>query len=295
MERELWRWVSRALKRLPRWWPRGAVYDNREVLAVLLLAALHDRSILWASHRRNWPVQAWRRRLPDQSTMSRRLRDPRIQEDLLRLLMIVQRNMETAYDDLIVDGKPLAVSEFSTDRDARTGWGAGRYQMGYKLHALIASTRQLLAWEVHPMNTAECVVAQDLLRTAHKLALIPPGATLLGDPSYDTNPLHETAAEVGAHLMAPRRKPQRSISVSHRQHPGRLESIAVFEHDPESAADLKARRGTIERYFGAMASAGGGLSTLPAWSRRLHRTRLWVGAKLVLNGAREALIAPLAA
>jgi hypothetical protein len=46
------------------------VYDNRTVIAVLLWAALHDRPIVWACQRSSWPVQAWRRRLPDQSTMS---------------------------------------------------------------------------------------------------------------------------------------------------------------------------------------------------------------------------------
>ncbi len=85
MERELWRSVTRAIRRLPRWWPRGAVYDNRQVLAVLLWASLHGRSVSWACQRGHWPVQAWRRALPDQSTMSRRLRDQRLLEDLRRL------------------------------------------------------------------------------------------------------------------------------------------------------------------------------------------------------------------
>ena len=35
------------------------------------LVALYDRSINWACQRGHWPFQAWRRRLPDQSTMSR--------------------------------------------------------------------------------------------------------------------------------------------------------------------------------------------------------------------------------
>ena len=91
MEHGLWRVITSALKRLPRWWPRGGVYDNRAVLAVLLWAALHERSVHWACQRSSWPVQAWRRRLPNQSTMSRRLRDTRVVEDLNRLLVIIQR------------------------------------------------------------------------------------------------------------------------------------------------------------------------------------------------------------
>ena len=76
---------------MPRWWPRNASYSNREILAVLLWAALHNKPICWACLRSSWPLQAWRRRLPDQSTMSRRLRDPDVWGDLRRLIDEVQR------------------------------------------------------------------------------------------------------------------------------------------------------------------------------------------------------------
>ena len=48
MEREIWRVVAQALKRLPRTRPRGAVYTDSEIIAVALWAALHDRPISWA-------------------------------------------------------------------------------------------------------------------------------------------------------------------------------------------------------------------------------------------------------
>src|SRR6267142_4907963 len=112
MERELWRGMVAGLKRVPRWWPRRGVYSNVQVLAVLLWAALHDRSILWATQRRSWPVQAWRRGLPDQSTMSRRLRDPRVMQDLGRLLPLLQRRAGALRGPLVLDGKPLPVSTF---------------------------------------------------------------------------------------------------------------------------------------------------------------------------------------
>ena len=225
--------------------------------------------------------------------MSRRQRDPRILDDLVALLQIVQRAMGAPLPRLMIDGKPLAVSAFSSDPDARWGWGAGRQQFGYKVHALVDSRQRLLAWEVHPMNTAECVVARDLLRTAHRLGLIRPGdggATVLGDASYDANGLHQTAAEVGASLVAPRRKARRSISAGHRQHPGRLRSIELTEGDPGTAKRLRTERAAIERFFGTLATFGGGLYALPAWVRRMHRVRLWVGAKLILNAARITLL-----
>ena len=46
MERELWRVIRTALRRLPRRWPRNASYSNAEILAVLLWAALHKRERL---------------------------------------------------------------------------------------------------------------------------------------------------------------------------------------------------------------------------------------------------------
>lgn len=284
MERELWRRLAWALRRLPRTRPRGGVYSNTEVLAVLLWAALHDRSILWACRRAHWPMQAWRRRLPDQSTMSRRLRDPALLRDMDLLVRLLQGPAELSPATLIVDGKPLPVSEMSGDRDAVTGWGAGRFSRGYKLHALIDRSRRLLAWEVRPMNQAESVVARDLLAAASAAGLVPRGATLLGDASYDSNPLHATAGALGLRLIAPRRKARRSISPGHRQHPGRLASIALTESPAWRAGSTRA---AIERFFGGLASPGGGLHALPPWARRASRVRVWVGAKLVINAARR--------
>ena len=261
MERELWREVARALKRLPCRRPRGGVYSNRQVLAVLVWAGLHERSVSWACCRENWPVQAWRRELPGQPTMSRRLRDPEVEEDLRRLVAIIQRRLPPSRT-LILDGKPLAVSEFTSDPEAATGWGAGRYAKGYKLHALIDGAHRLLAWAVRPMNEAECVVAVGLLARA---------------------------ARDGAFLLAPRRKPGGSVSSGHAQHPGRLASIALTEHDPAAAAWASRTRKTVERYFGTLASCAGGLFALPAWARRMARVVPWVGAKLVLNTARHCL------
>jgi len=265
------------------------VYDNRVVLAVLLWAALHDRSITWACQRINWPVQAWRRRLPDQSTLSRRLRDPRVLEDLERLAVIVQRHLPNSDSALIVDGKPLPVSVFSGDAEAKLGWGAGRHAKGYKLHALVDGAQRLVGWVVHPMNHAECTAAGELLQKAARRGLLRRGALVLGDASYDSNPLHAIAAESGVRLIAPRRRPQLRLCANRRHHPARLAAIEFTERDPSSRPLMRCVRTQIERYFGSLATVGGGLIALPAWARRLHRVRAWVGAKLVLNAARNAI------
>ncbi len=293
MERELWRRVMGGLRRVPRWWPRGAVYSNRAVLAVLLWAALHERSITWACQRSSWPVQAWRRELPDQSTMSRRLRDARVLLDLERLARSLQHAEPAA--TLIVDGKPLPVSRFTADKEAKLGWGAGRHARGYKLHALIDSAQRLIAWAVHPMNHAECTAAAELVEKAADLGLIRAGTLILGDASYDSNPLHAAAARAGARLIAPRRRPGLGLATNRRHHPNRLAAIRFTEQDPGAQRLLGPVRSTIERYFGTLATVGGGLIALPAWARRLHRVRAWVGAKLALEAARHTRRSPAAA
>ena len=285
MEREIWQVVTASLKRLPRTRPRGAVYTDPEILAVALWAALHDRPISWACRRASWPRQAWRRRLPDQSTMSRRLRRSEILKKMRQLVAVIQRHRLSSAI-LLVDGKAFEVSEHTTDPDARIGRGVARYAKGYKLHALIDDRRQLLAWRVHPLNQAESVVAQSLLRDAGPR--LKPGAVLLGDAAYDSNRLHLRAAVHRIQLIAPRQKPDRRLANDRHHHRNRLRSVVLTEGRGSRKRKqwLADRRTTIERYFGVLASVGGGLSSLPAWSRRLHRCRIWIAAKLVVLTAR---------
>src|SRR5262249_46325871 len=94
------------------------------------------------------------------------------------------------------------------------------------------------------------------------------------------------ASGAGLRLIAPRRVPGTGFSNNPGMHPDRRRAVAALEGDAQYAHHFKARRCTIERYFGFIASAGGGLHALPAWARRPHRVRPWVGAKLVLIVAR---------
>lgn len=285
MERELWRVIVAALRRVPPTRPRNAVYTERQIVAVLLWAALHERPVSWACQRCNWPVQAWRRPLPDQSTMSRRLRRSATRDLLLTLLMSVQRELgQTGV--LVVDGKPLELSDNTSDPDARTGRGAGRFSKGYKLHVILdASNHAVRAYRVHALNAGETTTAAHLLRWTR--TPVQRGSVLLGDRLFDSNPLHAAAHRRGCQLIAPRQKPEKGVTRS-GQHPGRLESIRLTEGDGGALWEnvLAPQRTSIERFFGTLTSASGGMPTLPPWVRRLHRVRAWVGAKLVINAAR---------
>lgn len=288
MERELWRWIVSALKRTPPTRPRNAVYTDQQIVAILLWAALHDRPVSWACQRRNWPMQAWRRALPDQSTMSRRLRKPAIADLLLAVLMSVQRAFGQG-EVLVVDGKPLEISEHTRDPEARIGRGAGRFARGYKMHVILdVQTRAVIGYQTHPLNVSETRTAADLLRQPE--TRLPPGAILLGDRLFDSNPLYAAAHERGCQLIAPRKRPNTKLG-SRRHHQDRLESIRLTEGANRDLWErtFAPQRVAIERFFGTLSSASGGLAGLPPWVRRLHRVRRWVAAKLIINAARIAL------
>lgn len=287
MERELWRWIARTLKAAPRTRPRNAVYTDSQIAAVYLWAVLHDRPVSWACRRENWPMQAWRRELPDQSTMSRRMRRPEMRSLMRDLLERIQRTFDRG-EVLIVDGKGLHIGPQSRDPDAHAGYAAGRIGKGYKLHLILdAQSQAVVAHETHPMNIAEPTTAAELMRDAS--SRIPPKSLLLGDCAFDSNPLHAAAHTRDCQLIAPRHRPRTGLS-NQKHHPNRFESMRFTEGTDEMVwrQTLHPIRVGIERFFGALASASGGLIALPAWVRRLHRVRLWVAAKLIVNAARIA-------
>jgi hypothetical protein len=271
------------------------VYTDRQILAVYLWAALHDRPVSWACRRENWPMQAWRRSLPDQSTMSRRTRTRALRELLLALLVALQRTLSHG-EVLVVDGKPLELSEHTRDPDARTGRGAGRFAKGYKVHVIFdAASQAVCTYRVTPLNEGETTVAARMLR--HTRTPFRRGCLLLGDKLFDSNPLHAAAHRRGVQLIAPRQKPGTGISAGVRHHPNRLESIRMTEGADRQLWKrvFKPQRGSIERFFGTMTCAAAGLPVLPPWVRRLHRVQVWVGAKLVINAARIAMRSEIAA
>lgn len=286
MERELWTLVVGALRRTPPTRPRNAVYTDRQILAVVLWAALHDRPVSWACRRGSWPFQAWRRAWPDQSTVSRRMGRLGMLGLLERLLDLVQGPIprEEGVEVRLVDAKAHELPEHSRDQDARVGRGAGRMSRGYKTHVLLSPlTQRVNAYETTPMNAAETTVAAGLLARAP----LPAGVLVLGDAGYDSNPLHRLVRLRGGRLIAPRKRPGAGLGA--REHdPGRLESMRWTEGAGAAVWEklLKPIRVQIERFFGAWTSFGGGLGALPPWARGLHYVRLWVAAKLCINAAR---------
>ena len=267
MERDLWRAIVAAIRRVPRRRPRNAAYDNRSILAVYMWSVLHDRPVSWACRRSNWPASAWR--------------DPAVRGDLRALLERLQRDLPES-SLRIIDGKALPLGVHGRDPDSANGWASRGYARGYKLHALIDASQRVVAFDVRPLNTSEKTVARELIDAAGGRR----GATLLGDSAYDSNPLYAACAERGVRLLAPRRTPNRGFSTGHKQHPARLAAARLIEgHDPPA---VLGERGRIERFFARLA-VGSRLYALPPWVRRAHRVWAWVAGKLACNAARIAL------
>ena len=111
-------------------------YADRLILLVFLWAVINDRPRCWACQKQNLPDDWPFVQQPDESTISRRMKAdsiPLLFEELIREL----NASPTARFWYLIDAKPLPVSEYTKDPDARVGRGAGKMQKGYKLYTII--------------------------------------------------------------------------------------------------------------------------------------------------------------
>lgn len=277
MERELFALMVAVLDAQAdaRYRPPKCQYTDRDILIVLLWAALHDRPIDWACQRRHWPPHDRVRPLPSGATMSRRLRTDSILELLLRLVLAIQLTSPDGL--LLLDAKPLPIAWHSTDPDAGVGRGAGGLAKGYKLHTILDFDGNVQAFAVFPLNVSEQAAAELLITQLHGVE----GRTMLADANYDSNRLYDLAGERGVQLLAQRRY-QNAKGIGHHRHsPHRLEALRRMAED-ETLLDPRRR---IEGYFGTLGNVIGGLNGLPNRMRRLQRVERWVIAKLIIDAA----------
>jgi len=285
MEGQLWKAILMVLAQVDKRRQRADEdFSDEDIVRVFYWAVIHDRPISWACQRRNWPCYARRRRLPSDTTMSRRQR----QSHVVALLDAVERRVTRPKRPglyWMIDGKPLAIGGCSKDRQAGYGKAAGTKAKGYKLHAIVSSDGSLGDWRVAPMNKDERVIAKRLLKRAEVQGYI------VGDANYDSNYLHEICdARGNRQLLTPRRYgPGRKVG--HRaQSTGRLRSIALLENpQPRFGRQLMRDRSGVERSFSQMVSWGGGMTHPPPWVRTHRRVRRWVQAKLTLTALRRAI------
>lgn len=228
MDRKLWALVYSLVMGIdhPNCSTTWISYSDRIIVLVELWAHAHDQSILWATSADNWRwPELMPTAVPHQTTMSRRLRTASVAA--LRDAIYAQlRSICPGERGWLreIDGRPLTTNGFSKDPDARWGYATKAQAKGYKFHSIWDTGLVPAAWQVRSMNVAEPVVAVELVQS------LPEGATgyLLGDSSYDSNPLHAVTSERSLQLVAPPKKKDRGLG--HRHHePSRLRSLHLVK------------------------------------------------------------------
>lgn len=286
MDGNLMRQVYSLLSTLDHPEPPGVTHSDRTIALILLRAAADKLSVLEALKPSQWFGLPQPATWPSQPTMSRRAQSASVQALLATLTEHLRRGEAASTTPsadppvLAIDGRALDVGPCSKDPEAKVGYGTRQIEKGYKLHTIWGDGCLPLAWDVRPMNAAECVVAATLL-TALPVATGP--AYLLGDASYDINYLYAGARQRGWQLLAPQKNPGRALG--HRPHdPTRIRGLA-FLGTPEGRT-LWSQRAAIERSYGHYATRAEGLCELPKHVRRLRRVRLHVHLTLILNALR---------
>lgn len=266
-------------------WPSREKYVQYSGCLIVLLylwSVIRGKPLGWVCDRRNLPRALEHASIPSPSRFRRRIKSPPVQAMLTQLEQHVRGTPEgTMLGCWMLDAKPLVVSPYSKDKDAKWGQAYDRKARGYKVFAMSDLDGRVVAWDCRPMNQAEPVVARTLLEHTDR-----PGY-VLGDSIYDSGPLHELAASRHLQLIAPRKVPAGNIGQRARQ-PTRLHAIDMLEtFNNMFGPAMYAKRTSIERVFSRMASSGVGLDHLPPFVRTLPRVRAWVQGKILLYSLQQ--------
>jgi hypothetical protein len=283
MELELWSETSAAISGVATNWSDHAqdTYPTATIVRVYQWACLHDRPIDWACCPKNWTAATRPRKLPNQSTMSRRTRRADFMEFMERVGRRLNGRPQSSLVK-IIDGKPLELPNHTTDRDATWGRGVSRMAAGYKIHAIFSGNPMPDAFAITTLNICEKQMAARLIGRAGG------GGYLLADGHYDASWLFDCCNYHSYQLVCPRAKPGTGEG-HHYVSPHRRRSIAMLEV-PEAVnsfgRELYSCRTDIEREFSQLTCFGAGLGPLPSWVRRIWRVRNWVMGKLLVNACR---------
>jgi hypothetical protein len=282
MDRHVWKSVVNAVRSADRRTPRTgrrSKFTDPQILKMLLWSIAHDRPLCWACDRRHYTGRFRPKQLPSISQFCRRVKTQRIEQMLLAAQDYLVRREEPA-GRLFFDGKALPIGDFSRDPDARDGFGSGKLQRGYKLHALGTADERIVDFRVLPLNRGEPDTARELAPS------IPPQALVLADSNYDSSLLYQAVQDRGSVLITPLKGRARSAGQLRKMSLARRSAIELWDTYPEICEHVQGWRDQIERIFSALCGYGGGLSPLPAWVRRVDRVRRWVTGKVILYNAR---------
>ena len=284
MDKRIWSIITRTIvsvNRKMRPSGRTPVFGDVLILRMYCWAVWHDRPLSWAAGRQNYRRMFQPRSLPSRSQFCRRVKTARFGK-LLAQVCEALAQVPQAERLLFIDGKALPVSESTSDPQATTGRGNGRFSRGYKLHALGTQDGRIKAFSVRPLNEHEVPVTEQSL-----VQHIPPGALVLADGNYDSNNLYKQVHKQGSRLLTPLKGKRAQTARTIREMcSSRRQVHKLWGRKPASCWRTYRRRTQIERIFSALSSFGGGLGPLPNWVRRLDRVTRWVTAKVTIYHAR---------
>lgn len=282
MNRNIWRILVNAVRSADRRAPRmgrRCRFSDQQIVKMYLWSVWHDRPLCWACNRTHYHHGFHPKQVPSISQFCRRVKMPRIQT-MLQYVNDYLTRTETPSRLSFFDGKSLPISDYSCDPDARIGYGAGKFQRGYKLHAWATSEEKIPCFTVRPLNEGEAKVARELV------VKIPKSSWVLADTNYDSSVLYTVVAERGSQLFTPLKGHSQCKRRLQRMGVGRRRVVHMWNQRKSMCTRLLHLRDQIERIFSALTCFGGGLTTLPPWVRHLDRVTRWVTAKIAIYHAR---------
>jgi hypothetical protein len=284
MDRTLWKIITRVIVSVNRAIPRTGrrpVFSDVLILRMYFWTVWHDRPLYWPCDRLHYNRLFQPRRLPGVSQFCRRVKTERFQQMLAEVVRRLAMRGECP-KLMFLDGKALPVSESTSDPEAKTGRGNGRFSRGYKLHALGADDGRIMAFSVRSLNEHELPVTHQAL-----LKHIPARTIVMADGNYDSDRLYQQVYQQNAWLFTPMkgnrtRSPRRLQQMSH----ARRLVHDLWGQQTQLCWAAYRKRGAIERIFSALSCFAGGLGPLPNWVRRLDRVTRWTTAKVAIYHAR---------
>jgi hypothetical protein len=318
-----WAELSATISAVDARWKESArlTYRTAVIVRVHMWSVHHDRPTCWACEKDNWEPRKCPKVLPDQSTMSRRMRgkharrfesfldalseklgQPLPQDNARQQPAVDAQPAEASAQDKppqaaqpplelvkILDGKPLPVAAHSQDRNATWGRGAGQQAKGYKLHMVVSAKEDRpmpLQWAVAPLNVDERVIATRLIKRLEG------GGYLLTDANYEATKVYRHSAAANHQMFSPRKRvhvKNKAPMDKRRRCAPRVRSVEALEPPADIncfGPEVYRLRRKVESAFGNLTSFGGGLQGLPSWARRIWRVRRWVYGKLLINACR---------
>lgn len=262
-------------------------FNDRIIVMVYLWSVLHERPVCWACDPRNWPAGV-AFELPEDSTLSRRLRSVGVQQLLERALAALSQRFGPPPLVKQLDSKPLYVGAYSKDAEAKKGRVAnGMFARGYRLHTLNHG-RIVRQFVLAAMNEHDASVAPELL------SKLEGGGYVLADNAFDSNDLHGRAAAANHQLVSPPRAVNKGVRDVRHNCPQRLRALDMLDSplthcglEGAFGRELYNCRQPIESGFGGMTLLG--VNYVPAWARGPRRVALWAAGKILIHLCRCAI------